>query len=326
MSLFPRNNLCNSNLVVIKIGTSSLTDDSGKISSEKFRKLAEEIFYLVSNKKKQIIIVSSGAIAAGAEKLGRLNALRTIPEKQAAAAVGQNLLMTHYEKAFGAFGIAVGQVLLTRDAIEDRERYLNSRNTIFQLLKFGVIPVINENDTMATEEIRVGDNDNLGALVASLMGADLLILLSDVAGFYQKGKLLPYVEEISKEILDEAKGSSSAVGTGGMETKLQAAKRVLNAGIPMVIANHKKEGVITAILEGSEVGTLFAPKPSKMEGKKRWIAHGKKPSGHVVIDDGAKKALLEGGKSLLAVGIKEVKGKFGAGEVIGIFDSSSCKE
>ena len=272
-------------------------------------------------KKKQIILVSSGAIAAGSEKLGRLNSLKTIPEKQAAAAVGQNLLMAQYEKAFGSFGVPVGQVLLTRDAIEDRERYLNSRNTIFQLLKFGVVPIINENDTMATEEIRVGDNDNLGALVSSLMGADLLILLSDVAGFFKNGELILYIEEISKEILDEAKGSASAVGTGGMETKLQAAKIVLNAGIPMVIANHKNEGVITSILEGNEVGTLFGPKLAKMESKKRWLAHGKKPSGHVVIDDGAKKALLEGGKSLLAVGIKEVNGKFGTGQVIGIFDS-----
>ena len=322
MSLFPRKNLCSSNLVVIKIGTSSLTGTSGKIDPEKFRKLAEEIFFLVSKKKKQVILVSSGAIAAGSEKLGRLNSLKTIPEKQAAAAVGQNLLMTQYEKAFGAFGTPVGQVLLTRDAIEDRERYLNSRNTIFQLLKFGAVPIINENDTMATEEIRVGDNDNLGALVASLTGADLLILLSDVEGFYKNGKLLPYIDEISKELLDEAKGSSSVVGTGGMETKLQAAKIVLNAGIPMVIASHKKDGIITAILEGIEVGTLFAPKLSKMESKKRWLAHGKKPAGHVVIDDGAKKALLEGGKSLLAVGIKEVKGRFGAGQVIGIFDSS----
>ncbi|MEK7376279.1 MAG: glutamate 5-kinase, partial [Candidatus Margulisiibacteriota bacterium] len=185
MSLFPRKNLCSSNLVVIKIGTSSLTGTSGKIDPEKFRKLAEEIFFLVSKKKKQVILVSSGAIAAGSEKLGRLNSLKTIPEKQAAAAVGQNLLMTQYEKAFGAFGTPVGQVLLTRDAIEDRERYLNSRNTIFQLLKFGAVPIINENDTMATEEIRVGDNDNLGALVASLTGADLLILLSDVEGFYK---------------------------------------------------------------------------------------------------------------------------------------------
>ncbi|MEK7376407.1 MAG: PUA domain-containing protein, partial [Candidatus Margulisiibacteriota bacterium] len=143
-----------------------------------------------------------------------------------------------------------------------------------------------------------------------------------VEGFYKNGKLLPYIDEISKELLDEAKGSSSVVGTGGMETKLQAAKIVLNAGIPMVIASHKKDGIITAILEGIEVGTLFAPKLSKMESKKRWLAHGKKPAGHVVIDDGAKKALLEGGKSLLAVGIKEVKGRFGAGQVIGIFDSS----
>ncbi|MFA5097522.1 MAG: glutamate 5-kinase [Candidatus Margulisiibacteriota bacterium] len=322
MSLFPRKDLCNSNLIVIKIGTSSITDTSGCLEGEKFRKLAQEVHYIVSGRKKQVVLVSSGAIAAGVQKLGRSKAVCSIPEKQAAAAIGQNLLLTQYEKAFGAFGLAVGQVLLTRDAMEDRERYLNSRNTILQLLKFGAVPVINENDTMATDEIRVGDNDNLSALVASLIGADLLILLSDVEGFFMDGKLLSYVDKITKEIGSAAKGSSTLLGTGGMSTKLDAAKIVLNAGIPMVIADNKKEGVITSVLDGNEEGTLFVPKLSRMESKKRWIAHGKKPAGQVVIDAGACKALLEGGKSLLAVGIKEIKGRFGTGEVIGILDGS----
>ncbi len=317
-----RQNLCNANLIVVKIGTSSLTDKNGHLNPEKFDILSSQTSELINKLGKQVIIVTSGSIAAGSEKLGIKKPLKSIPEKQAAAAIGQGILMNEYERSFAKYGLTPAQVLLTRDAIDDRQRYINSRNTIHQILKFGAVPVINENDTVSVDEIKVGDNDTLSALVASLMGADLLIILSDVEGYIKDGKVLPTIEKITKEIEENAGGSGTALGTGGMMTKLEASRIAGHAGIPMIIASGNEKDVLTKLLSCEEIGTIFTPKISKIESKKRWLLNGKKADGKVIIDEGAEKALLTSGKSLLPVGIKEIKGKFQQGSVLSIIGKS----
>lgn len=322
MGAFSRNSLSGSKLIVIKVGSSSLVDSSGRLTSANFKKIASEISVLSKKLGKKIVLVTSGAIAAGKDKLGS-KALSTIQEKQAAAAIGQGLLMKEYEQSFLEHGILIGQVLLTRDALEHRRRYINARNTIDQILSFGAVPIINENDTVSVDEIKFGDNDTMSALVANLMGADLLIMLSDVEGFIKDGRILSVVDKINKDIELAAGGSTSRYGTGGMVTKISAAKTALAAGIPAVIAGFKETDVLSKIVGGEDIGTVFVPKPSKIEGKKRWLMSGKKPSGKVAVDDGARKALIEHGKSLLPVGIKDVKGRFFRGDVVSITDSSS---
>lgn len=311
--------------IVVKIGSSSLTDPQGKLDIENLRRIASEISQLISEKKK-VILVTSGSIVSGAERLG-LGKPRTIPEKQAAAAVGQSRLMRQYEKAFEESGITVAQILLTRDAIADRGRYLNARNTLNTLLEEKVIPIVNENDTVAIDEIKIGDNDNLAALTASLMGADILILLTDVDGFYMKNEegvsyLVSEIKEITREVEDAAGHPSTQLGTGGMITKIQAAKICSNAGIHMAIAHGRKEGVIKKVVEGEKAGTIFIPKTSKLESRKRWLAHGLEKEGTLIIDSGAESALLKHGRSLLPVGIKSVKGKFNAGALVSIADEN----
>ncbi len=321
MRHFSRGSLSKSKLIVIKVGTSSLTDKNGTLDRSSFQKIAQEIARTRLKDGRKILLVTSGAVAAGREKLG-LSKLSTIQEKQAAAAVGQSILMNEYEHAFVKAGLIPAQVLLTRDAVSNRTRYLHARNTIDQILKFGAVPIINENDTVSAEEIKFGDNDTLSALVATLMGADLLIMLSDVDGFMVDGKVASMIEKISGEIEKCAGDSSTSCGTGGMITKLFAAKTALAAGIPTVIAGFRNENIVDSILSGRDAGTVFVPKPSKIEGKKRWLMSGKKPSGKVAVDAGAVKALTEQGKSLLPVGIKEVKGKFSHGDIISITDAS----
>lgn len=321
MEHFSRRSLSQAKLIVVKVGSSSLSDENGKLRSSSFDKIAREISSVQQKPGKNVILVTSGAVAAGREKLG-FSKLSTVQEKQAAAAVGQGILMKEYERAFAAQGLVPAQVLLTRDAIGNRARYLHARNTIAQIIKFGAVPVINENDTVSAEEIKFGDNDTLSALVATLMAADLLVMLSDVEGFMMDGKVATIVEKISGEIEKCAGDSSTSCGTGGMITKLSAAKTALAAGIPTVIAGFRSENIIGSILSGSDAGTAFVPKPSKIEGKKRWLMSGKKPSGKVSIDAGAVKALTEQGKSLLPVGIKDVKGKFSHGDIISIADAS----
>ncbi len=314
------------NLLVIKVGSSSLTDEKGKLDTENLKRLAEEIAELIKGWKK-VILVTSGAIVTGSEKLKIIGKPKTIPEKQAAAAVGQSSLMHEYEKAFAPHGVAVAQVLLTRDAIADRERYINARNTISTLLELGALPIVNENDTVSVEEIKIGDNDNLSALVASLMGADILINLTDVDGFYMKGpdgkaNLVPEVREITKDIEDAAGHPGTQAGVGGMITKIQAAKIASDAGIPMVIAHGRHSGIIKEIAEGKRIGTYIHPKISKLESRKRWLAHGLPIKGTLVIDGGAESALTKSGRSLLSVGILDVKGKFETGDSVSIVDES----
>jgi glutamate 5-kinase len=311
--------------IVVKIGSSSLTDAQGKLDTRNLKRIAAEISLLVKAKK-NILIVTSGSIVCGAEALG-LGKPKTIPEKQAAAAVGQSRLMRQWEKAFEEYDLTVAQILLTRDAIADRERYLNACQTLNTLLAENVIPIVNENDTVSIDEIKIGDNDTLAALTASLVGADLLVLMTDVDAFYMKNEEgIPYpvaeIKEITREVEDAAGHPSTQLGTGGMITKLQAARICSDAGIYMAIINSRKDGLIKKLLGGETVGTMFFPKISKLESRKRWLAHGLQVEGKLMVDPGAESALLKNGKSLLPVGIREIKGKFNAGALVSIVDEN----
>lgn len=286
----------------------------------------------LQRKKIEIIIVSSGAIAVGLQKLEFSRKPKTIPQKQAVAAVGQIDLMLTYEQLFSKHQQKVAQILLTHDDLRNRKRYINARNTIFTLLNFKVVPIINENDSVVVEEIKFGDNDNLSALITSLVEADLLIILSDVNGLYtidpnkdKKAKIISLVEKITPKIEEIAGGSISLTGTGGMYTKLQAAKKVSDYGVPMVIANGKKEGILKRIFEGEEVGTLFLPKRDKLTSRKHWIAHILTPRGKLIVDQGAKQAIIGGGKSLLPAGILKVEGSFGLGDAVSCLDGDGLE-
>lgn len=308
--------------LVIKVGSSTLSHATGKLNINQMEQLVRELADL-RNSGKEVVLVTSGAQGAGIGKLGLNCKPKTIPEKQAVAAIGQGLLMHMYEKLFSEYGIVVAQVLLTREDIMDRKRFLNARNALNSLLSLEAIPIINENDTIAVEEIKFGDNDTLSVLVASLIDAELLILLSDINGLYtgnpfndKNATLIPVVSEITQEIEQLAGGSGSNLGTGGMVTKIQAAKVAMNSGFPMVIAHGKENKIITRIVNGEPVGTLFLPKENRLDSKKRWIAFGSNAQGHIFIDEGAQKALTEEGKSLLPTGVVSVKGQFEMGNTV----------
>lgn len=314
------------NRIVVKIGTSSITYSTGKLNLNRLEKLVRQLADL-SNEGRQIILVSSGAIGAGLSRLGLKKRPTTIPEKQAVAAVGQGLLMHIYEKLFGEYGLVVAQVLLTRNDLSERTRYLNARHALITLLDLGVIPIINENDTVAVDEIRFGDNDTLSALVAGLAEADLLVILSDVEGLYSRdpridknATLVPLVHHVDHTLDKAAGGAGSSLGTGGMATKLRAARIAVQSGIPMFIANAAREGVLRALLAGEEIGTLFVPEPSRLRSRKQWIAFTKHPAGAVIIDDGACYAIKHQGKSLLPIGVVAVEGEFRSGDLIRLVD------
>ena len=282
---------------------------------------------------REVVLVTSGAITTGVARLTLARRPRSIPEKQAAAAVGQSALMWHYEAAFKRHGIPVGQVLLTAQDIGDRTRYLNARNTLLALLRFDVLPIVNENDTVAVEEIKVGDNDNLSALVASLIDADLLVLLTDVDGLYTANpardagaRKLDTVLAVTEEIERLAWARDSEVGVGGMVTKLQAAQKAAAAGIPMIIGSGREEGVLARALAGETVGTYFAPRADRLTARKRWIAFAVSPQGRLAVDAGALSALTQQGKSLLPSGLVGVEGEFAAGDVVAVIDESGRRE
>lgn len=318
--------------VVVKLGTRLLCGARGQFNASRMNSLVSDLSWL--HRERQLVLVSSGAIAAGIGRLGLARRPRTIPEKQAAAAVGQCVLMQEYERLFWPKGIIIAQVLLTRQDIMDRERYLNARYTFETLLGQGVIPVVNENDTVAVEEIRFGENDFLAAHVASLVEADLVILLTDQDGFYSRipedgerpanpgkdGELIAEIGEITPEIEALAGGRGSELSTGGMEAKLQAARITMAAGIPLVIASGMKPGTIQRVLGGDVAGTLFTPGSGRMQSRKHWIAFGSPVQGWVYIDQGAANALLIKGKSLLPSGVLRVEGEFAAGAVVGVAD------
>ncbi len=310
--------------VVIKVGTSTLTDNSGRIERPYLTSLASQIASLRSQGI-DVVLVTSGAIRAGMERMGLAERPTTMPEKQAAAAVGQGLLMQMYSEIFEWHGITTGQVLLTREDFGDRRRYLNARNTMLALFRHGVVPIVNENDTVAVDEIRVGDNDNLAALVASSLGADLLILLSDVPGLCKTDpvkseppEVIPLVSKIDESIW--AIAGKARNGTGGMRTKIEAAEIATKSGVTMVIAHGRLPNIIIDTVAGKPVGTKFVPQRSTLSGRKRWIAFGANVRGAVIVNEGAKQMILEGGKSLLAAGIIGVQGNFSAGDLVKIID------
>lgn len=305
---------------VVKVGSSTLTGDGGGLDEAYIEDLVRELAR-ARERGVEVLLVTSGAIAAGAARAG-IGRPRTIPEKQAAAAIGQGLLMGHYIQAFGRRKLTAAQVLLTREDISSRQRYLNARNTLFTLLGIGAIPVINENDAVAVDEIRVGENDTLAALVTALVEADLLLLLSDVEGLLDRdGQVIPEVTDIAA-VLPLAGGPGSGVGSGGMITKLQAARIAARCGAATVIAHGRREGVLCAILDGARVGTYFPPSERKLRGRKRWIAFGARPRGVIVVNEGARRSLLDDGRSLLPAGIVEVRGRFAAGNLVSIQDES----
>lgn len=311
--------------MIVKVGTSSITYPNGKLNLDRLERLVRQVAD-VANEGRQVILVSSGAIGAGMSRLGRTERPKTIPEKQAVAAVGQGLLMQIYEKLFSEYGHIVAQVLLTRADTTDRRRHLNARNALLTLLGEGVIPIVNENDTIAVDEIKFGDNDTLGALVAGLVDADLLILLSDVDGVYNadprknpEARLIPVITDLTEALTRAAGGPGSHLGSGGMATKIEAGRIAMRFGTAMVIANGDRPGVIREILGGAEVGTLFLPE-SRLDMRKRWIAFYQTPQGRLTIDDGARRALLKQGKSLLPAGIVEVEGRFEEGDLVRVCD------
>lgn len=309
--------------VVLKVGTQVLIDDAGRLEPEVFARLAREVSKIEEECGISFIVVTSGAIMAGRARVGLEADRDSIPVKQAMAAIGQPEVMRFYGEFFKHYGRIVGQILLTRDDLESRRRYLNARHTIENLLKMKVIPIINENDTVMVEEIKFGDNDNLSAMVTSLVDADLLLILSDVEGLYDvdpakdsNAKVIPFVEKVDEKVEALAGGARKGVGLGGMVTKVQAAKRAARYGIPTVIARGKRPGIIRSVLKGEPVGTFFAPAENRLSSRKHWIAYTTREHGQLVIDEGARKAMVEGGKSLLPSGVVKVEGRFEKGDTV----------
>lgn len=314
--------LKNIDRLVIKIGSNVLTAKKN-LNIAAIRRLAMQVHQLIQNGI-SVIIVSSGAMAAGMRKMNLQTRPTEIPLRQAIAAIGQAGLIQEYEKAFDFFDHKVAQILLTRKDLSNRQRYLNARNTIRALLSWNVTPIVNENDTVAVEEIKFGDNDHLSAMIALLLNADLLINLTDISGLYNKdprtqndAQLIPIVKTYTKDLEACASGIAGALGTGGMITKIKAAQKVTTAGIPMIIAKES-ENVLTRIMAGENIGTFFVPRNHKMKSRKCWIAFSKKTRGSVQVDKGACQAIIQNGKSLLPIGITGVSGKFNAGDAISL--------
>lgn len=314
--------------MVVKIGTSSITYPNGKINLCKMDELSRQISDL-RNSGREPVLISSGAVGAGMGKLDR-NPPETLPEKQAFAAVGQGFLMGVYEKFFAEYSQSVAQVLLTRDCFADPSRYLYSRNTLFALLDLGVIPIINENDTIAVEELRFGDNDTLSAMVACSTDADLLIILSDIDGLYDfnprenpAAKLIPEVSEITVAMEMSSHTRGTSISSGGMYTKLAAARITMANGIPMIIANSGEKDIIMRAAGGETVGTLFQPRRESYESSRRqWLSVGSATKGMVVVDEGAENAIRNKGTNLFTSGVVEARGNFMHGDVVSVVNKA----
>ena len=315
--------------IVVKVGSSTLSNKNGKLNFSQLDSLSRQLVDL-KNQGREIILVSSGAVAAGMGELSYAKRPTSIPEQQACAAVGQGHLIGVYHKFFREYGEKCAQILLTSSDLEDRTRYLNAFNTLKTLLAHGIIPVINENDTVVTNEIKVGDNDTLSARVAGLVEADLLINLSDVEGLYNGNPeededitLISKVDNITEEIEKMAGGRGSEVGTGGMTTKIEAAKIAVNSGVVMIIGSGKKKNALLKIVEMAEkkeynLGTTFLTADDRLSKRKQWLNFNLPPMGEIIIDQGAAEALIERGKSLLPGGITAVKGEFNSGDLVKI--------
>ncbi|HEY4695456.1 MAG TPA: glutamate 5-kinase [Candidatus Hydromicrobium sp.] len=316
--------------IVMKIGSSSLTSKAGGLDKVSMKKFVNETSSLV-RRGIEVIIVTSGAIAAGLESLNIKKKPEDITMLQAAASIGQVELMSFYSNLFLTNNLKIGQILLTHEDTTRREQYLNIKNTIKNLIGLNIIPVINENDSVAVDEIKFGDNDQLAALVAILAEADTLIILTDIDGvydkdprIYNKAKLLSYIGKINEDIERVAGGIGSTYGIGGMESKIKAAKICSFSGIKTIIANSGRKNILNEIIAGDDVGTFFAPQTlKKVKSIKKWIAFGKKTKGVIVIDRGAEEAVLDKGKSILAVGVVKVDGRFNKGDTLQVFSLDS---
>ena len=314
--------------IIIKLGSNILTEKNG-LNIQIIRAIAREICFL-DEKGIEVILVSSGAMASGLRKMDFDKRPEETPQRQALAAIGQSGLMSEYENAFGLFNKKVAQVLLTSDGLSDRERYLNARNTLGTLLSWKVVTIINENDTVSVKSIQFGDNDNLAAMITLLMDADILICLTDIDGLFNADPrtnpdavMIHTIEKINKDIKSYAGTIPGELGLGGMISKIHAAKKVTSAGVPMIIANGKSKNILNQLFSGKDVGTFFMPQQKIITNRKRWIGYSIKPEGEIVIDDGAAKAVLKNGKSLLPGGIIKVGKKFSKGSPVHVINQNS---
>ncbi len=307
--------------IVVKVGTSTLLHPNGKINLYRIEHLVRELSDLASQGK-EVVLVTSGAIGVGMVRMGLEKRPDSIQERQALASIGQVLLMHLYDKFFTEYGQIAGQVLLTKENFANHSQYINGRNTIMTMLQKGMIPVINENDAVTIAEVKIGDNDTLSATVAAMVDADVLIILSDIDGVYDANpqtnpdaKLLREIKEITQAVEQLAGGAGSNVGTGGMATKIEAAKIATAAGVTMFIASGSQNGVVRGILQGEDYGTVFPPKPAHLRARKGWLAFGRRLSGVLFVDKGCVKA-LKAGSSLLAAGITGTEGEYLAGSTV----------
>lgn len=317
--------------VVVKVGSSVLTGGTDVLQRRVFSSITGCIARLLEGGR-EIVMVSSGAIAAGKKSLHCVERPTSIPEKQASAAIGQVRLMALYEACFRKFHQQIAQVLLTSDDLSDRKKFLNARNTLFTLLHCGIIPIINENDSVVVDEIRFGDNDILSALVTNLIDADLLLILTDREGLFDKdperyrdARLIRLVERVGSRIKECARGPTSTLGTGGMQSKVNAASRASLFGIPTMIVNGTRKRIISRVFAGEDLGTLFLPRTATLSSRKHWIAFNLKPKGSLVVDDGAKRAIVEQGKSLLSSGLISVSGSFRFGDAVSCLDRNGIE-
>ncbi len=317
----PKQRLTDAKRIVVKLGSNVITAKNS-LNMEVIESISNQISALI-DKGIEVILVSSGAMAAGLRKMKMDSRPDEIPKRQAISAIGQSGLMNAYEKSFAQNGKKVAQILLTAEDLNNRKRYLNARNTLHTLIDWKVMPIINENDTIMVEEIKLGDNDNLAAMITLLMDADFLFILTDIDGLYDKdprqfsdAKLIPKVATIKKEIEEFASHIPGTLGTGGMLSKIQAAQKVTAAGIPMIVARGNTPNALLRFFDGEVHGTYFVPKEKKTASRKCWIAYTLAPKGSLIIDDGAVHAVRENGKSLLPIGITSVEGEFEEGAAV----------
>ncbi len=320
--------------IVAKFGTSLLTAGTSKLNQDKMSDLVNQLARL-HEQGAEVVVVTSGAIAAGREKLGLTKKIKGIPYKQVLASVGQSRLMNLYERLFDRHGVTVAQALLTKADLRDRHGYLNTRNTLLALLEMRVICIVNENDVVAVDEIeeaQFGDNDNLSAMVANLIDADLLLILTDIDGLYTAdpnkdpdARLIPLVEKIDARIEGLVSGSTSGLGTGGMVTKIEAAKMATACGVTVAIANGRQPDVLMRLAAGESVGTRFLPATAQLDSRERWMLSGLRTRGTVVVDAGAALALRRYKRSLLAAGIQQVEGDFRRGDIVNIQDTQGVR-
>jgi len=315
--------------MVIKLGTGILTDSRNHPDLSQMEQLVEQIVAL-KRQGRDVVLVSSGAVGAGMGGIGWDNRPKELAELQACAAVGQSRLMHTYSDLFSKHGMKVGQVLLTHADLKHHERHLNARNTLIALLDRDIIPIVNENDAVSFTELKFGDNDTLSALVACLIPVELLVILTTAEGLIQDfgtphSKRIPEVDQIDASIFEMAKGTTSVTATGGMTTKIEAARIVVRSGIPMFIGPGRNRSILQDMMEGRDVGTVFLPSTKGLKGRKRWIAFFHRPNGSLIVDQGAKEAIRDKGSSLLPQGVKSVQGSFKTGEVVRVCDEEGTE-